>query len=100
MTSVICADTSLGAWMLGLNATHFDDRRLCSPHCTETSVAVYDIPKCSGLCDPQGELAQLDSMADCQSPSVPDGQVSVPMEPEVIPLDGVVSRKSNLVLNP
>ncbi|GMH42893.1 hypothetical protein BSKO_10812 [Bryopsis sp. KO-2023] len=89
-------DTSFGVWMLALNVTHFDDRRLCSSHCTESSIAVYDIPKCSGLCDPQTELAQLHTMADCQSPAVPDGLLDLPLEDEIMRVHGVVSRKSSL----
>lgn len=30
--------------MLALTARHLDDRRLCSPECTNTSVAVWDYP--------------------------------------------------------
>lgn len=82
--------------MLGLNVTHFDDRRMCSAHCTESSIVVYDYPKCAGLCDPQGELAQLNLMVDCKGPAVPEGQQDVPMEKELIPLTGVTSRNSNL----
>lgn len=82
--------------MLALNATYYDDRRMCSAHCTESSVVVYDIPKCAGLCDPQGELAQLNQMADCKGPAVPAGQDTVPMESEIISVGGVVSRKSSL----
>lgn len=38
------ADVTIGAWLLAFNATHWDDRRLCETNCTESSVAVYDIP--------------------------------------------------------
>ena len=39
-------DVTIGSWMLAFNVTHYDDRRLCEPECSETSIVVYDIPKC------------------------------------------------------
>ncbi|GJX14454.1 probable beta-1,3-galactosyltransferase 14 [Tanacetum coccineum] len=41
-------DVTIGAWMLAMNVNHEDDRQLCQPGCTAKSVAVWDIPKCSG----------------------------------------------------
>lgn len=43
-------DVTIGAWMLAMNVNHEDNRQLCQPECTPSSVAVWDIPKCSGLC--------------------------------------------------
>lgn len=34
------ADVTVGSWMLAFNVTHFDDRRLCEPACSATSIAV------------------------------------------------------------
>jgi len=41
-------DVTIGAWMLAMNVNHEDNRALCSPECTPSSIAVWDIPKCSG----------------------------------------------------
>lgn len=41
-------DVTIGAWMLAMNVNHEDNRALCEPECTQSSVAVWDIPKCSG----------------------------------------------------
>lgn len=41
-------DVTIGAWMLAMNVNHEDNRQLCQPECTSTSIAVWDIPKCSG----------------------------------------------------
>ena len=43
-------DVTIGAWMLAMNVHHENNLELCSKECTETSIAVWDIPKCSGLC--------------------------------------------------
>lgn len=41
-------DVTIGAWMLAMNVKHENNRQLCQPECTDTSIAVWDIPKCSG----------------------------------------------------
>lgn len=41
-------DVTIGAWMLAMNVNHEDSRALCEPECTPSSIAVWDIPKCSG----------------------------------------------------
>lgn len=43
-------DVTIGAWMLAMNVNHENNHELCATDCTSTSVAVWDIPKCSGLC--------------------------------------------------
>jgi hypothetical protein len=53
------ADVTVGSWMLAFNVTHFDDRRLCETSCSQSSLAVYDIPGCAGLCDPVRQLPTL-----------------------------------------
>ncbi|KAL7259046.1 hypothetical protein ACSBR1_005032 [Camellia fascicularis] len=40
-------DVTIGAWMLAMNVNHEDNRQLCEPECTPSSIAVWDIPKCS-----------------------------------------------------
>jgi len=73
-----CADVTVGSWMLAFNVTHYDDRRLCDASCTPTSVVVYDIPKCAGLCDP---LASLPAMA--ANPNCTGGPAAAPLLPQV-----------------
>ncbi|KDD72366.1 galactosyltransferase, partial [Helicosporidium sp. ATCC 50920] len=58
-------DVTVGAWMLALNATHYDDRRLCAETCKPGAVAVYDFPTCAGLCDPAPSLDRLHASEDC-----------------------------------
>ncbi|KAF8413758.1 hypothetical protein HHK36_001751 [Tetracentron sinense] len=41
-------DVTIGAWMLAMNVNHEDNQSLCEPECTPSSIAVWDIPKCSG----------------------------------------------------
>ncbi|PRW20177.1 putative beta-1,3-galactosyltransferase 12 [Chlorella sorokiniana] len=40
-------DVTIGSWLLAFNASHYDDRRLCEPACSKSSLAVYDIPQCA-----------------------------------------------------
>ncbi|XP_019435379.1 PREDICTED: probable beta-1,3-galactosyltransferase 14 [Lupinus angustifolius] len=42
-------DVTIGAWMLAMNVNHENNKELCASDCTPTSIAVWDIPKCSGL---------------------------------------------------
>lgn len=41
-------DVTIGAWMLAMNVKHENEKALCQPECTSSSIAVWDIPKCSG----------------------------------------------------
>ena len=77
----MAADVTLGAWMLALDVNHFDDRRLCDPWCTPSSLAVYNIPECSGLCNPVDDLLHLYAQEDCRSQAATDG--SVPLLPPI-----------------
>ncbi|KAI8024446.1 putative beta-1,3-galactosyltransferase 14 [Camellia lanceoleosa] len=40
-------DVTIGAWMLAMNVNREDNRQLCEPECTPSSIAVWDIPKSS-----------------------------------------------------
>lgn len=51
-------DVTIGSWMLAMNVQHEDNRALCDPRCTPTSIAVWDIPKCSGKIIFQESLIQ------------------------------------------
>jgi hypothetical protein len=42
-------DVTIGAWMLAMNVNHENELSLCSSDCSSSSIAVWDIPKCSGL---------------------------------------------------
>lgn len=65
-------DVTVGAWMLGMNVNHEDNRDLCDPQCTSTSIAVWDIPKCSGLCNAAEKLRELHKIDKCsKSPTLP-----------------------------
>ncbi|KAK6912820.1 Glycosyl transferase, family 31 [Dillenia turbinata] len=52
-------DVTIGSWMLSMNVHHEDNRALCEPRCMHASIAVWDIPKCSGLCNPATRLKEL-----------------------------------------
>lgn len=60
-------DVTIGAWMLAMNVNHEDNRALCSPECTSSSIAVWDIPKCSGLCTPEKRLVELHQKEICSN---------------------------------
>ena len=64
------ADVTVGSWMLAFNTTHMDDRRLCMTSCEPPTIAVYDMPKCAGLCDPVKSLPELHASAACSDPAV------------------------------
>ncbi|XP_062096948.1 probable beta-1,3-galactosyltransferase 14 [Humulus lupulus] len=58
-------DVTIGAWMLAMNVNHENNQALCSRDCTSTSIAVWDIPKCSGLCNPEAKLLELHADESC-----------------------------------
>lgn len=58
-------DVTIGAWMLAMNVNHENNQDLCSPDCTASSVAVWDIPKCSGLCNPEVKMLDLHKREIC-----------------------------------
>ncbi|ONK58370.1 uncharacterized protein A4U43_C09F11550 [Asparagus officinalis] len=60
-------DVTIGAMMLAMNVNHEDNRALCSPDCTTSSIAVWDIPKCSGLCNPEAKMLMLHKREICSS---------------------------------
>ncbi|KAI3769314.1 hypothetical protein L6452_00415 [Arctium lappa] len=65
-------DVTIGAWMLAMNVKHENNRQLCQSECTATSIAVWDIPKCSGLCNPEKKMLELHEMKICSnSPTLP-----------------------------
>ncbi|KAJ0045137.1 hypothetical protein Pint_04713 [Pistacia integerrima] len=62
-------DVTIGSWMLAMNVNHEDNRGLCQAECTATSIAVWDIPKCSGLCNPEKRLLELHRQDSCSKSS-------------------------------
>ncbi|XP_050364896.1 probable beta-1,3-galactosyltransferase 12 [Argentina anserina] len=65
-------DVTIGSWMLSMNVHHEDNRLLCDPRCSPGSIAVWDIPKCSGLCNPALRMKELHAMSMCsKSPTLP-----------------------------
>ncbi|XP_022886700.1 probable beta-1,3-galactosyltransferase 14 [Olea europaea var. sylvestris] len=62
-------DVTIGSWMLAMNVNHEDNRQLCQPDCTPTSIAVWDIPKCSGLCNPEKKMLELHAKDICSKSS-------------------------------
>ncbi|KAF5748318.1 beta-1 3-galactosyltransferase 12 isoform X1 [Tripterygium wilfordii] len=65
-------DVTIGSWMLAMNVNHEDNRAICDPRCTPTSIAVWDIPKCSGLCNPASRMKELHKIDMCsKSPTLP-----------------------------
>ncbi|CAH9104396.1 unnamed protein product [Cuscuta epithymum] len=65
-------DVTIGSWMLAMNVNHEHDQQLCQTQCTATSIAVWDIPKCSGLCNPEKKMLELHAKDICsKSPTLP-----------------------------
>ncbi|KAJ8556071.1 hypothetical protein K7X08_022829 [Anisodus acutangulus] len=65
-------DVTIGAWMLAMNVNHENNKQLCEPECTASSIAVWDIPKCSGLCNPEKKMLELHANNVClKSPTLP-----------------------------
>ncbi|KAE9620791.1 hypothetical protein Lal_00019137 [Lupinus albus] len=58
-------DVTIGAWMLAMNVEHEDNHELCASDCSGTSIAVWDIPKCSGLCNPENKMLALHKKDTC-----------------------------------
>ncbi|KAK4387130.1 putative beta-1,3-galactosyltransferase 14 [Sesamum angolense] len=62
-------DVTIGSWMLAMNVDHEDSKQLCEVDCTPSSIAVWDIPKCSGLCNPEKKMLELHSRDICSKSS-------------------------------
>lgn len=73
-------DVTIGSWMLAMNVYHEDNRAICDPRCTPTSIAVWDIPKCSGLCNPSSRMKELHKIDMCsKSPTLPPDDRQCPI---------------------
>ncbi|KAI3466053.1 hypothetical protein Pfo_022716 [Paulownia fortunei] len=62
-------DVTIGSWMLAMNVNHEDSKELCHAECTPSSIAVWDIPKCSGLCNPEKRMLELHGKDICSKSS-------------------------------
>ncbi|RAL49096.1 hypothetical protein DM860_015087 [Cuscuta australis] len=62
-------DVTIGSWMLAMNVNHEHNQELCQTQCTATSIAVWDIPKCSGLCNPDKMMLELHAKDICSKSS-------------------------------
>ncbi|XP_057831119.1 probable beta-1,3-galactosyltransferase 12 isoform X2 [Cryptomeria japonica] len=68
-------DVTIGSWMLAMNVNHEDNRAICDSRCKSNSIAVWDIPKCSGLCNPVEKLRKLHKIDMCsKSPTLPSDE--------------------------
>lgn len=64
-------DVTIGSWMLAMNVNHENNKELCQSDCTSSFIAVWDIPKCSGLCNPEKRLPELHQQESCsKSPTM------------------------------
>ncbi|KAE8658063.1 putative beta-1,3-galactosyltransferase 12 [Hibiscus syriacus] len=93
-------DVTIGSWMLAMNVHHEDNRAICDPRCTPTSIAVWDIPRCSGLCNPASKLKELHKIGMCsRSPTLPpdDLKHSILLPRAVTKLSGI-GRKNNMYI--
>ncbi|EPS63358.1 hypothetical protein M569_11427 [Genlisea aurea] len=66
-------DVTIGSWMLAMNVNHEHVKELCAVECSASSIAVWDIPKCSGrLCNPETKMVELHGKDVCsKSPTLP-----------------------------
>ncbi|KAL0399460.1 UNVERIFIED_CONTAM: putative beta-1,3-galactosyltransferase 13 [Sesamum radiatum] len=62
-------DVTIGSWMLAMNVNHENNQNLCEAECSSSSIAVWDIPKCSGLCDPEKKMVELHGKDICSKSS-------------------------------
>ncbi|CAA0808707.1 Probable beta-1-3-galactosyltransferase 14 [Striga hermonthica] len=62
-------DVTIGSWMLAMNVDHEHSEDLCSTECTSTSIAVWDNPTCSGLCNPEKKMLELHKLDICSNSS-------------------------------
>ncbi|KAL7143422.1 hypothetical protein ABFS83_08G189500 [Erythranthe nasuta] len=62
-------DVTIGSWMLAMNVNHEDSKHLCEAECSPSSIAVWDIPKCSGLCNPEKRMLELHEKDICSKSS-------------------------------
>ncbi|GJN00868.1 hypothetical protein PR202_ga18089 [Eleusine coracana subsp. coracana] len=69
-------DVTIGSWMLAMNVNHENTHALCEPDCTDSSIAVWDIPKCSGLCHPEVKMLELHKRKECTGGPTEAAEVS------------------------
>ncbi|XP_042465114.1 probable beta-1,3-galactosyltransferase 14 [Zingiber officinale] len=62
-------DVTIGSWMLAMNVNHENNHALCASDCSSSSIAVWDIPRCSGLCNPEVKMLELHKKEICSGAS-------------------------------
>ncbi|KMZ70415.1 Beta-1,3-GlcNAc transferase, family GT31 [Zostera marina] len=62
-------DVMIGSWMLAMDVDHEHENELCQTQCTTSSIAIWDMIMCSGLCHPEQQLIQLHKMDICSNSS-------------------------------
>lgn len=58
-------DVTIGVWMLAMDVEHEDNRAICDTSCNPTSIAVWDLPRCSGMFS----FPVIEHHCDLKSPS-------------------------------
>ncbi|KAG6508376.1 probable beta-1,3-galactosyltransferase 12 [Zingiber officinale] len=68
-------DVTIGSWMLAMNVDHEDNKALCEPICSPTSIAVWSNPRCLDPCNLQDKLMELHNISSCSNSSTlpPEG---------------------------
>ncbi|WOL14133.1 putative beta-1,3-galactosyltransferase 12 [Canna indica] len=62
-------DVTIGSWMLAMNVSHEDNKALCEPICSSTSIAVWSNPRCLDPCDLKNKMTELHNISICSNSS-------------------------------
>ncbi|KAG6483918.1 probable beta-1,3-galactosyltransferase 12 [Zingiber officinale] len=62
-------DVTIGSWMLAINVNHEDNKALCEPICSPTSIAVWSNPRCLDPCNLKHKLMKLHNISMCSNSS-------------------------------
>lgn len=60
----MCADTTMGLWMLAFNVTFFEDKRICQPRCHTHAIGFLD-NSCQAGCDASQSLRSIHANILC-----------------------------------
>lgn len=77
--------------MLAYAVKHMDDRRLCEPWCSASTLAVWHMPKCAGLCNPAEDLVHLHESPECRTPVLEPGKTDLPYIPPIFEFNSAKS---------
>ena len=73
--------------MLALDVKHMDDRRLCVPLCTASTLSFWNCPTCPGLCNPSQDLLHLHNSSDCLTPALDPDYTELPYVQPIFQFD-------------